>query len=98
MHDVRAQLHWRGDDTALVDARDTIARIKGTLAMHAGVELTLVGADDQLTLTPNLEIFVYARTDRWLYLLQGKGLRRRGSSCAPAAGAWRRANSRRPRR
>ncbi len=77
LHDVRAQLHWRGDDTALVDARDTIARIKGTLAMHAGVELTLVGADDQLTLTPNLEIFVYARTDRWLYLLQGKGLRRR---------------------
>jgi hypothetical protein len=31
-------------------------------------------ADDQVTLTPDLELFVYARSDRWLYILQGKGL------------------------
>lgn len=77
MHDVRTGLQWRGEDLALVDARDTIARLKGSIAIHAGVELTLIGADDQLTITPNLDLFVYARTDRWLYLLQGKGLRRR---------------------
>jgi hypothetical protein len=31
-------------------------------------------ADDQLTLNPYLELFIYARTDRWLYMLEGKGL------------------------
>lgn len=77
LDDVRGGARWRGDDLALVDARDAIARIKGGIATHAGVEVTLIGADDQLTLTPNLELFAYARTDRWLYLLQGKGLRRR---------------------
>jgi hypothetical protein len=30
--------------------------------------------DDQLTLNPHLEMFIYARTDRWLYLLEGRGL------------------------
>jgi hypothetical protein len=77
LDDVRGDARYRGEDLALVDARDAIARIKAGLATHAGVEVTLMGADDQLTLTPNLELFAYARTDRWLYLLQGKGLRRR---------------------
>lgn len=75
--DLRSTARWRGDDLALVDVRDVVARLKGTIVAHAGVELTLLGADDQLTLTPNLDIWIYARTDRWLYLLQGKGVRRR---------------------
>ncbi|MCC6931138.1 MAG: hypothetical protein IT359_19255 [Gemmatimonadaceae bacterium] len=77
VHDHRSLSHWRGEDLALVDVRDAVARIKGALATFAGAELTLTGSDDQLTITPNLELFVYGRTDRWLYLLQGKGLRRR---------------------
>lgn len=75
--DFRTGARWEGEDQALVDARDAVARLKRALASCGGVEFTLVGADDQLTLTANLEIFVYARSDRWLYLLQGKGLRRR---------------------
>lgn len=75
--DLRTGARWRGDDLALVDVRDAVARLKGVISTHAGVELTLFGTDDQLTVTPNLGIFVFARTDRWLYLLQGKGLRRR---------------------
>jgi hypothetical protein len=43
------------------------------------VEFTLYTADDQLTLTPQLELFIYSRTDKWLYLLQGKGLEERAS-------------------
>ncbi|MBK6488645.1 MAG: hypothetical protein IPF98_17750 [Gemmatimonadetes bacterium] len=78
IEDLRSGDRWEGEDQALVDARDAVARLKGALASSGGVEFSLVGADDQLTLTANLEIFVYARTDRWLYLLQGKGLRRRG--------------------
>lgn len=77
VHDHRSGARWRGEDLALVDVRDAVARIKGAVAMYAGVEVTLTGSDDQLTITPNLELFVYGRTDRWLYLLQGKGLRRR---------------------
>ncbi len=76
VEDHRSGARWRGDDLALVDVRDAVARIKGAVAMYAGVEVTLTGSDDQLTITPNLELFVYGRTDRWLYLLQGKGLRR----------------------
>lgn len=75
--DQRTGDRWRGDDLALVDVREAVARLKGTLSIHAGVEFTLLGDDDQLTMTPNLDIWIYARTDRWLYLLQGKGLRRR---------------------
>ena len=30
--------------------------------------------DEQLTLTPALELYAHARTDRWLYILLGKGL------------------------
>lgn len=77
--DVRTSRVWRGDGIASAEVRDALARMKGTLATQAGVEVTLTGSDDQLTLTPNLELFVYARTDRWLYLLQGKGLRRRAT-------------------
>lgn len=77
LDDLRTGARWRGDDLALVDVRDAVARLKAVISTHAGVELTLVGTDDQLTITPNLGIFVFARTDRWLYLLQGKGLRRR---------------------
>jgi hypothetical protein len=86
LDDVRSGVRWRGEDLALVDARDAIARVKAGIATHAGVEVTLVGTDDQLTLTPNLELFAYARTDRWLYLLQGKGLRQRR---ALRARSWR---------
>lgn len=75
--DLRSGHRWRGDDLALVDVRDAVARLKGVISTHAGIEVSLAGSEDQLTITPNLEIFVFARSDRWLYLLQGKGLRRR---------------------
>jgi hypothetical protein len=74
--DARRGETWSGEDLALVDARDAIARLKPLLSTSAGLEFTVFGSDDQLTLTPNVEVYIYARTDRWLYLLQGKGLRR----------------------
>lgn len=74
--DFRSGTRWHGHDLALVDVTDAVARLKATLAMYAGVEVAIVADDDQLTLTANLELFIYSRTDRWLYLLQGKGLRR----------------------
>ena len=71
---------------ALPDVRDAIARLKVPLATYGGVEISLYTADDQLTLTPQLELFIYARSDRWLYLLQGKGLEERA---ALADRSWR---------
>jgi hypothetical protein len=72
--DKRAGLVWKGDALALPDVRDTLARLKVLLAQHGGVEVSVHTADDQLTLNPYLELFIYARTDRWLYMLEGKGL------------------------
>lgn len=59
---------------ALPDVRDAIARLKVPLASYGGVELSVYTADDQLTLTPALELFAFSRADRWLYVLLGKGL------------------------
>jgi hypothetical protein len=75
LEDYRSGQRWTGDSVALIDARDALGRLKHALATWAGVEYTLAGDADQLTLTANLDIFIYSRSDRWLYLLQGKGLR-----------------------
>ena len=72
--DKRSGKTWKGDALALPDVRDAIARLKVLLAQHGGVEVSVFTTEDQLTLNPYLELFIYARTDRWLYMLEGKGL------------------------
>ena len=84
--DLRSETSWHGETIALPDVRDAIARLKVPLATYGGVEFTLYTPDDQLTLTPQLELFIYSRTDKWLYLLQGKGLEERA---ALADRSWR---------
>lgn len=74
VEDLRSGRTWRGETVALPDVREQIARIKLILARYGGVELTVFTSEDQLSLNPYLELFIYARTDRWLYLLEGKGL------------------------
>ncbi|HVF39627.1 MAG TPA: hypothetical protein VM939_06970 [Gemmatimonadaceae bacterium] len=77
--DLRSETTWHGESIALPDVRDAVARLKVPLATYGGVEVSLYTPDDQLTLTPQLELYIYARSDRWLYLLQGKGLEERAS-------------------
>lgn len=72
--DKRSGQSWKGENIALPDLREQIARLKVLLSTSGGVEIAVYTAEDQLTLNPFLELFIYARTDRWLYLLQGKGL------------------------
>ncbi|MEO7084438.1 MAG: hypothetical protein ABI442_13470 [Gemmatimonadaceae bacterium] len=74
MDDLRSGRSWKGEGVALLEAREAIARLKILLARYGGVELSVYTGDDQLTLNPNLELFMYARSDRWLYLLEGRGL------------------------
>jgi hypothetical protein len=86
LEDVRGRRAWSGTDVALPDVREAIARLKVSLAVYGGVELAVYTSEDQLTLSPDLELYVYARTDRWLYVLQGKGL---VETTTPAPESWR---------
>lgn len=74
LEDVRRGRRWQGGSLALPDVREAIARLKTTLVANGGVELAVYSEDDQITLDPQLELWVYGRTDQWLYVLQGKGL------------------------
>ncbi|MGQ0646741.1 MAG: hypothetical protein ACT4P7_04160 [Gemmatimonadaceae bacterium] len=79
LEDWRTGARWSGEDLDITEVRDSVARAKHALGSHAGTEVTVVSGKEQATLTPNLEVFVFSDTDRWLYLLQGKGLRRMAS-------------------
>lgn len=65
---------WRGDSLALADVRESMARLRPPIAAVGGFELSVYTADDQLTLTPQIELYIYARSDRWRYLLQRRGM------------------------
>jgi hypothetical protein len=77
IEDKRSQQSWRGERAALPDVQDAIGRLKVPLAAAGGIEFSVFTADDQLTLNPQLELFIYARSDRWYYLLTGMGLEER---------------------
>lgn len=74
LEDHRSGRTWKGEALPLDDVREQIARLKVLLSRYGGVELSVYTSDDQLTLNPYLELFIYSRTDRWYYLLEGKGL------------------------
>ena len=74
LEDLRSGRSWKGEALPLDDVREQIARLKVLVARYGGVELSVYTSEDQLTLNPYLELFIYARTDRWCYLLEGKGL------------------------
>jgi hypothetical protein len=87
LEDRRSGRSYGGVAVALPDVRDAIARLKVPLSSYAGVELSVYTTDDQLTLTPALELYAFSRADRWLYVLLGKGLvehERLGPARAPA--------------
>jgi hypothetical protein len=80
---LRDRLVWKGSSLALPDVREVVGRLRLPLAMYGGVEIALVTPDDQITLTPELQLVVYSRTDRWFYLLDGMGLVERSSPPLP---------------
>jgi hypothetical protein len=77
--DMRSQTTWSGESVALPDIRDAVARLKVPLSTYGGVEVTLYSPDDQITLTPQLELYIYSRSDRWVYLLTSMNLEERSS-------------------
>ena len=79
IHDARSETSWQGQTIALPDVRDAVARLKVPLSTYGGVEITLFTSEDQLTLSPQLELFIYSRSDRWVYLLNSMNLEERAS-------------------
>lgn len=77
VQDARTGRSWMGERLPLPDVRDELARIKTLLATHGGVEIAVYTSEDQLTINTVLELFIYSRTDHWLYILRGKGLEER---------------------
>jgi hypothetical protein len=75
--DLRSSSTWKGEALPLPDVRDAIARLRLLIARYGGLEVSVFDAEDQLSLNPNLELFVYSRSDKWLYLLEGRGLEER---------------------
>jgi hypothetical protein len=71
---LRSKRRFVGEGLSLPEVRESIARLKVPLVTSGGVELAVYTAEDQLVLSPLLELWVYSRTDRWLYLLVGEGL------------------------
>ncbi|MEP6551819.1 MAG: hypothetical protein ABJB95_11585 [Gemmatimonadales bacterium] len=79
MKDERSQTIWSGQTIALPDVRDAVARLKVPLSTYGGVEISLFTPEDQLTLSSQLELFIYSRSDRWMYLLNSMNLEERSS-------------------
>ncbi|CAN5885092.1 hypothetical protein BH11GEM1_BH11GEM1_35800 [soil metagenome] len=76
--DLRSGRSWRGESLPLTDVRDTIARLRLLLARYGGTQISLFTSEDQLSLNEHLELFVYSKSDKWLYLLEGRGLEEMG--------------------
>lgn len=72
--DLRSGSKWKGEALPLPDVRDTVARLKLLLARFGGVEMSIYTPEDQISLNPHLELFIYSKSDKWLYLLEGRGL------------------------
>ena len=72
--DLRSGRSWHGESLPLTDVRDTIARLRLLLARYGGTQISLYTSEDQLSLNEHLELFIYSKSDKWLYLLEGRGL------------------------
>lgn len=71
---LRSGRRFVGAGLSLPEVRETIGRLKVPLVASGGVEFAVFTADDQLVLSPMLDLWIYGRTDRWVYLLVGEGL------------------------
>jgi hypothetical protein len=74
---LRTRRKYVGEGLQLSEVTDTVARLKVPLAASGGVELSVYTGDEQLCLSPMLDLWIYAKSDRWLYLLLGRGLEER---------------------
>jgi len=79
VEDLRSGRSWKGEALALPDVRDMIARLRLLIARFGGTEISVYDAEDQFSLTANLELYIYSRSDRWMYLLNSMNLEERAT-------------------
>jgi hypothetical protein len=84
IEDARTGRRWAGALLALPDVRETVGRLRLSLAAYGGVDVSLFTDSDQVTLTPEMSLVIYARTDRWAFLLDGMGLVERAAVPMPS--------------
>lgn len=77
IEDLRSGRRWQGEALPLPDVRDMIARLRLLIARFGGTEISVYDAEDQFSLTANLELYIYSRSDKWLYRLEGRGMEER---------------------
>ncbi|MBA4070580.1 MAG: hypothetical protein C0497_01905 [Gemmatimonas sp.] len=71
---LRSKRRFVGEGLSLPEVRESIGRLKVALVQSGGVEVAVYTAEEQLVLSPMLDLWIYSRTDRWVYLLVGEGL------------------------
>ncbi len=72
--DLRSGRSWRSESLPLPDVRDTMGRLRLLLARFGGTQLSVYTSEDQLSLNEHLELYIFSRSDKWLYILEGRGL------------------------
>jgi len=72
--DAHADRRWAGKDCDRAGVRGALEMFKTPLMANGGVEVTVFGEADQLTLNPVLELFIYANSERWTEILLDAGL------------------------
>ncbi|MBX9927548.1 MAG: hypothetical protein K2X99_01430 [Gemmatimonadaceae bacterium] len=70
---VRTGREWSGDPLPLAEVREALARLRAPLGAHGGVELSVASATEQLTLTPMLDLWAMAPSEKWVLLVAGSG-------------------------
>lgn len=83
VHDRHHDRRLEASQLELGAVRDAINKIRLPLSAFGGVEISLATATDQLVLTHDLLLVIYARTPRWPFLLDASGFLQRASVPAP---------------
>lgn len=90
--DWRNDRQWRAETVPQAALLDLFYPLRVPVIGCGGVEITLDGGTDQLSLSAHLEVVAWSRTDRWLYLMDRAGVRERprvrGRLWRPARGAF----------
>ena len=82
---LRDRKSWWDNACSRTETRDVLARLKLLLAGYGGVEFAIYTNEDQLTLTPELELILYSRTAKWRDRLVKIGLEERAH---PPTAVW----------
>jgi len=65
---------WRATTRFLPTVREALGRLRWPLASYGGAEVSLITDEDQITLTPLLELVIYSRHERWGARLETEGI------------------------